>query len=101
MTDKELRRLKRRDQIELLVRQQEEIDRLTQELETANKKLIDRDLKLREAGSIAEASLQLSGIFQAAQEAADLYLENVKKASVREIHDNYLALEQTEQASEH
>lgn len=31
------------------------------------------------AGSIAEASLQLSGIFEAAQRAADLYLENIKR----------------------
>lgn len=96
MEDKELRRLKRRDLLELLLRQQEEIDRLTQELETANGKLEDRDLKLREAGSLAEASLRLSDIFQAAQNAADLYVENVKKLSAREIQEKLLVQEQTE-----
>lgn len=32
---------------------------------------------LQEPGSIAEAALELSGIFEAAQKAADLYLESV------------------------
>lgn len=43
-----------------------------------------REEKLYEAtepGSIAEAALQLSGIFEAAQNAAELYLRNVKRLS--------------------
>lgn len=37
-----------------------------------------RQIKLDDAGSIAEASLRLNGIFEAAQEAADQYLYNIK-----------------------
>ena len=39
----------------------------------------DRKIKLREAGSIAEAALRLNGIFEAAQAAADQYLENIER----------------------
>ena len=37
-----------------------------------------RDVELQEAGSIAEAALTLNGVFDAAQKAADLYLEQVR-----------------------
>lgn len=38
----------------------------------------DRKILLEQSGSIAEASLRLSGIFEAAQKAADLYLDNIR-----------------------
>ena len=34
--------------------------------------------KGKKAGSIADAAVQLSGVFQAAQEAADSYLKSIK-----------------------
>ena len=40
-----------------------------------------RLIELNEAGSIAEASLRLNGIFEAAQRAAEQYLMNVKRLS--------------------
>ena len=33
---------------------------------------------IEKAGSIADAAVQLSGVFQAAQEAADTYLKSIK-----------------------
>ena len=39
--------------------------------------LNNREIAIDEAGSIAEAALRVQDIFNAAQEAADLYLENV------------------------
>ena len=41
----------------------------------------DRRIRMERSGSIAEAALQLSGIFEAAQSAADLYLENIRQRS--------------------
>ena len=41
--------------------------------------LDDRKIAIDESGSIAEASLRLTKIFEEAQKAADLYLDNVKK----------------------
>ena len=78
MTDKELRHLNRSELLQMLITQGEENRRLKQELEEANKKLNERQLVMENAGSIAEASLQLSGIFEAAEQAAKQYLESVK-----------------------
>lgn len=79
MTEKELRKLNRYQLLELLVVQKERADRLESRLEAAEKQLIDQDIKLASLGSIAEASLQVSGIFQAAQEAADRYINAARR----------------------
>ena len=42
-------------------------------------KVEDREIRLRESGSIAEASLRLTNIFEEAQKAVDLYVENMKR----------------------
>lgn len=79
MTDKDLQKLKRIELLEILIEQGKTIERLEKELADANKKLEDRNLHLTEAGSIADAAVQISGIFEAAQSAAHIYLENVQK----------------------
>ena len=84
MTDKELHKLKRVELLEILVEQGKEIERLTAELEQAKKQLEDRRRQIDKAGSIAEASFQLNGVFEAAQSAAYQYLENVKYLSERQ-----------------
>ena len=43
-----------------------------------------RRILLEKAGSIAEASLQLNGVFEAAQKAADQYVENIQSLSLRQ-----------------
>lgn len=78
MTNKELSRLKRVDLLELLIAQGRENDRLTAELAEARAQLEERNIVLQNAGSIAAAALQLNGVFQAAQTAADHYLESVR-----------------------
>ena len=40
---------------------------------------MSREIKISQAGSIAEASMQLNGVFEAAQEAAKQYLENIER----------------------
>lgn len=79
MTERELRKLSRLDLLELLLRQMEENERLRAELEQAQRQLESRDLMIENAGSIAQASLQISRVFEAAQMAADVYLENVRR----------------------
>ena len=79
MTDKELRRLSRRELLEMLIMQMEENEKLSQELETAQEMLRKREIVIERAGSIAEAALALNGVFEAAQAAADQYMENIKR----------------------
>lgn len=78
MTEKELRRLSRTDLLEMLLEQSKEVQRLQQELEETKQKLEDRRLMEQEAGSIAEAALRINKVFEAAQQAADQYLENIR-----------------------
>ena len=85
MTEKELHRLKRGELLELLVeqgelveKQQKELDSLREQVKSLNARLEERQIAISQSGSLAEASLKLSGIFEAAQKAADLYLDNVR-----------------------
>lgn len=81
MMDQNLAKLKRSDLLELLVKFSEENEILIVEKESLQLQLQERTLSLREAGSIAEASLRLHHVFENAQQAADQYLENVKNLS--------------------
>ncbi|MBQ3355745.1 MAG: DNA repair protein [Clostridia bacterium] len=85
MTDKELKKLNRAQLLELLVDQSREIDRLQAALDAANEKLLQRDLRLAQCGSIAEASLAITDVFEKAQEAADLYLSAAKRYVARTV----------------
>lgn len=79
MTDKELRRLNRRELLEMLIAETEENTRLRSELEQTRAKLADRRILLEESGSMAEAALRLNGVLEAADKAALQYLENVRR----------------------
>ena len=79
MTEKELRRLSRMDLLEMLLEQSREVERLQKELETVKNQLSDRRIMEQEAGSIAEASLKLNKVFEAAQQAADQYQKEIEK----------------------
>lgn len=79
MTEKELKKLNRYQLLELLILQTERADRLQIRLEETEQQLSNMDLQLFSLGSIAEASLQLKGVFQAAQDAADMYINAAKK----------------------
>ena len=81
MTDKELRRLKREELLEMLISQSKEVEELRAEVSELKKKLDDRQICLDKAGSIAEASVLLNGVFEAAQAAAPQYLENIQSLS--------------------
>lgn len=79
MTERELKHLSRSELLELLVVQMEENEKLKKHIVKMQTQLNDRRLIMERAGSIAEAAMQLSGIFDTAQKAADHYLENIKR----------------------
>lgn len=79
MTDKELRRLSRAELLELLLEANRENERLRSQLKKAKELLAAKSIEIKKAGSIAEAALALNGVFRAAQQAADQYLENVRR----------------------
>lgn len=79
MTDKELRRLSRSELLEMLIAQAAENDKLKTKLEQAEAQLRNRRIAIDKAGSLAEAALSLNGVFQAAEAAAQQYLENIER----------------------
>lgn len=97
MTDRELRRLTRSELLELLLVQSKEIDRLNAKLEQLQDQVSQREIKLAHAGNIAEAALQLNGVFEAAQAAADQYLENMMRPAADTEAQCTQMLEQTQQ----
>lgn len=81
MTDKDLKRLRRDELLEILIAQSKKMDQMQAELDAARAALDSREILLREAGSIAEAALRINGVFEAAEAAAQQYLENIRRMS--------------------
>lgn len=81
MTEKELRRMSRKELIEIIAAQKKRELKLQQQLDQAEQLLADRNIKISNAGSIAEAAMALSGVFETAQTAADSYLASLRHAN--------------------
>ena len=78
MAEINLRKLNRQDLLELLLQARRENERLQQEVDGLHEKYENMNFNVEEIGSIADASLRLSGVFEAAQKAADQYIQNVQ-----------------------
>ncbi len=81
MTEQELKRLSRKDLIEVIYTMRKREMDLELQLKQAEQKLNEKRIVIENAGSIAEAALALNGIFEAAQAAADSYLLSLKLAN--------------------
>ena len=89
MTDKELRRLSRMELIQLLLEQTRETERLQAELGEMQERLNDRRILLHNAGSIAEAAVQINELMETAQATADQWLERMKQEYTDRIQREY------------
>lgn len=79
MADKEIRKLRRSELIEIIYQLKKSEQELQQQVESLQAQLRDRNVKIEKAGSIAEAALAISDIFVSAQAAADTYLNEIKR----------------------
>lgn len=77
MNTKPIKKMSREELLELLIQYTEEKEALERRVEELERTLKERTVALSRVGSIAEASMQLSGVFEAAQRAADQYLESI------------------------
>ena len=78
MTDKEFKRLTRAQLIDVIYQLQLQIDKLNEQNRALESELADKRLRLRNAGNIAEAALEISDCFRSAQSAAEQYLDEIK-----------------------
>ena len=78
MKKKELRKLSRAELLELLLDATTGLQSCQERLAAAETALQNRQIAINKAGSIAEASLMLNGVFDAAQRACQQYSENIR-----------------------
>lgn len=83
-SEMELKKLSRGELAARLAEKELEAEALKEKLRDAEEKLNDRKLAIDEAGSIAEASMKINGVFEAVQSAAEQYLENIRDLSERQ-----------------
>jgi len=83
LDDKKLKKMSRGELLELLVLLSQQNDELQKQVKEKEAQLENRQIIIKEAGSIAEASLKLNKVFEIAQKAADEYLDNIRKLGKR------------------
>ena len=81
MTDKELRRLSRMELIDIIFELQQRYEESLAESQRLKEALDERVLHMEQAGSLAEAALRINGVFEAAQAAADQYVQSLKASN--------------------
>ena len=84
MTENDMKKLSRADLLEMLIDQSNELNKVKEKLNKAEAALKQKELYINNAGSIAEASLKLNGVFEAAQAASQQYMDNIKLLSERQ-----------------
>ncbi|MDO4807508.1 MAG: hypothetical protein Q4A07_09670 [Coriobacteriales bacterium] len=80
--DRQLQKLRRDELLEILLEVEQENEQLTKQNLELRDQLANREISINRAGSLADASIQLSGVLLAAQDAADMYVQNVKALCV-------------------
>ena len=84
MTEHQLRRASRADLLKLLLEQRKESEALRQQISQMEEQLQRRQIAIDQSGTLAEAALKLSGIFDAAETACQYYTENIRALSGRQ-----------------
>ncbi|MCF0136163.1 MAG: hypothetical protein HUJ69_07050 [Lachnospiraceae bacterium] len=75
--ENEFRRMSRKDLVQIISQLREKNESLEDQLDAVKEQLEDKRLHMENVGSIAEAVLSINGVLEAAQAAADQYLEEV------------------------
>ena len=90
MTDR-LKKLGKQDLLEVILDLSKKNNELKQqveeqktEIESLKEQLSNKNIVIENAGSLAEASLRLNGVFESAQAAAKQYLDNLQELYDRE-----------------
>lgn len=84
MTDRQLRKASRVDLLKLLLEQRKENETLKEQIQQLQQQLQLRQITIDQSGTLAEAALKLSGIFDAAESACQYYTENIRSLSGRQ-----------------
>lgn len=92
MTDREFKRLSRPQLIEIIYQLQLREEELSAENQKLKDQLEDKRIRLEQSGNIAEAVLGIHDVMQTAQDAAQLYVDEIHamRDETREACDDQL-----------
>jgi cell division septum initiation protein DivIVA len=77
MANKELKRLSRRELVDVIYQLKKNEEELQERISALETELQDKRLHLSEAGTIAQAAVNVTGLLTVAQQTADLYLQEI------------------------
>ena len=77
MVSKELKKLSRRELVDIIYQMKKNEQQLQEEVAALQEALQDKRIRIEEAGSVAVAALSISDVLGAAQKTADLYLHEI------------------------
>ena len=77
MVSKELKRLSRRELVDIIYQLKKNEQQMQDEISELKKALEDKRIRISTVGSISEAAAEITNIFSAAQETANLYLNEI------------------------
>lgn len=78
MDNKELRKMNRKELLEIILAQTKRIEDLELEIKKVKGELNSKKIEIEEAGNIAEAALKLNKVFETAEIAAEQYIKAIK-----------------------
>ena len=81
MTEQELKKLNRVRLIETIQLTERRCEELEEELAQTKRALSDRRMRIQNAGSLAEATVSVNSVMEAADAAAKQYLDNIRTQS--------------------
>ena len=96
MTEKELKKLGKAELVEMLNTQNKKMERLEEELSEARARLEQRDVAISQCGTLSEAALKLSGIFEDAdrEAEADRIIDDANLRAEEIIHNAKISAEE-------
>ena len=77
MISKELKKLSRRELVDIIYQMKKNEQQLQEEVAALQEALQDKRIRIEEAGSVAAAALSITDVLGAAQKTADLYLHEI------------------------
>ena len=77
MVSKELKKLSRRELVDIIYQMKKNEQQLQEEVASLQAALQDKRIRIEEAGSVAAAALSITDVLGAAQRTADLYLHEI------------------------
>lgn len=85
MKKKELRNLSRKELLEIMLTQTDKIKELEDKVINLEEELNNKNISISNSGTLAEASVGISGIFKKADEAIEIFKDNYMKQAKEEI----------------